>query len=197
MLLPQLFLAAGWLRAASAHSFDGGWWSGAEIRGFVAHETSAAIGLYRPFLNHVVLSFPTLTALIVVALQLVAGIFLIMNYKPMCAVLIGVFLNVQFLMAGAVNPSAFYLVLALVVVLWRMERSSSLSTSRKLTRLVAIAAGVTTVFMLPFIASLSPDRAIEDPAAVLIFISLLFATATWWTSHRIASTDRLRLIGFE
>jgi thiosulfate dehydrogenase [quinone] large subunit len=192
-----LFLAAGWLRAALVHLFDGAWWSGQVVRQFVAFDTSAAIGVYRPFLEYVVAPLPTVTALIVVTGQLVAGGFLLLNYKPMWGVLLGAFLNLQFILAGAVNPSAFYLVMALVVVLWRMERSSSLSTSRRLTRAVGIFAGLTTVVMVPFIASLSPERAIDDPALVLIFISLLFATTTWWTSHRIASTDRLRLIGFE
>lgn len=197
MLLPQLFLAAGWLRAVFAHMFDGSWWSGAEIRGFVAFDTSAAIGIYRPFLNHIVLGLPTITAIIVILIELAAGLLLIANYRPLVGVLLGVFLNVQFMLAGAVNPSVFYLVLALVVVLWRMERSSSLSTSRRIARLVGLSAAVTTVSMLPFIASLSPDRAVEDPAIVLIFVSLLFAVATWWTSHRIADTEQLRLIGFE
>lgn len=197
MLLPQLFLAAGWLRAVFAHMFDGDWWSGAEVRGFVAFETSAAIGIYRPFLNHIVLGLPTITAIIVILIELAAGLLLIANYRPLLGVLLGVFLNVQFMLAGAVNPSVFYLVLALVVVLWRMERSSSLSTSRRIARLVGLSAAVTTVSMLPFIASLSPDRAVEDPAIVLIFVSLLFAVATWWTSHRIADTEQLRLIGFE
>ncbi|MGH1491718.1 MAG: hypothetical protein ACRBK7_20380 [Acidimicrobiales bacterium] len=197
VLLPQLFLAAGWLRAAIAHTFDGTWWSGAYIRGFVAFETSAAIGLYRPFLDHVVLSMPTITALIVVSIQVAVGVMLIFNYRPMRAVLIGAFLNLQFLLAGAVNPSTFYLVLALVVVLWRMERSNSVSTSRRLARAVAILAGVTTVFMLPYIATPSPDGAIEDPALVLIFISLLFATATWWTYRRVASLRHLQLIGID
>lgn len=179
------------------HTFDSAWWSGAQIRSFVAFDTSASIGFYRPFLNHVVLSLPTITALVVVAIQIIVGAFLLTNYKPLLAVLLGAFLNLQFIMAGAVNPSTFYLVMALVVVLWRMERESSLNASRRLSRAVGIAAGVTTILMLPFIASLSPDRAIDDPALVLIFISLLFATATWWTTHRIASTDQLRLIGFD
>ncbi len=186
MLLPQLFLAFGWLRAAVAHGIDGSWWSGEEVLTFVDRDTSAAIEMYEPFLLNVVRQLPAMTALVVVVLELLVGIMLGLNIRPLIAIAIGTFLNLQFMLAGVVNPSAFYLVIALVVVLWRMEGTVSLSTSRRLAKGVAIAAGITTLFMLPFVTTPTPDQAIDDPAVVLIFISLLFATATWWTSHRIA-----------
>lgn len=186
VLLPQLFLAFGWLRAAVAHGLDGAWWSGDEVLRFVAFDTAAAIGIYEPFLSHVVTPLPAITAVIVLCIEVVVGVMLVLNVRPLTAIMLGAFLNLQFIMAGEVNPSTFYLVIALVVVLWRLERTVSLSTSRLLARRVAIAAAVATVLLLPFITSPSPDQVIEDPAIVLIFLSLLVATSTWWTSHRIA-----------
>ncbi len=186
VLLPQLFLAFGWLRAAVAHGTSGTWWSGEEILTFVDRDTSAAIEIYEPFLANVVRQLPALTAVVVLALELLVALMLGLNIKPLAAIAVGTFLNLQFMLAGVVNPSAFYLVIALVVVLWRMEGTVSLSTSRRLAKGVAIAAGITTLFMLPFVTTPTPARAIDDPAVVLIFLSLLFATATWWTSHRIA-----------
>lgn len=186
VLLPQLFLAFGWLRAAVAHGLHGAWWSGEEILMFIERDTSAAVGIYEPFLNYVVQPLPTVTAVIVIAIEVIVGLALVLNVRPLRAILLGAFLNLQFILSGVVNPSTFYLVIALVVVLWRVERTVSLTGSRTLAKRVAIAAGATTLLLLPFITSPTPEHAIDDPALVLIFLSLLFATAIWWTSHRIA-----------
>ena len=186
VLLPQLFLGFGWLRAAVAHGVSPGWWTGDEILRFVDIDTSAAIEVYEPFLAHVVRPLPALTAAIVLLIELLVGVMLVANVRPLSAVFVGAFLNLQFILAGIVNPSTFYLVISLVVVLWRMERTVSLSTSRRLARTVGMVAGVLTLLLVPFITDPSPAHAIEDPAIVLIFLSLLFAVATWWTSHRIA-----------
>ncbi len=153
---------------------------------FIAEETGAAVGIYEPFLTYVVQPLPTVTAVIVLAIEMLVGLMLVLNIRPLRAITLGAFLNLQFILSGVVNPSTFYLVIALVVVLWRVERTVSLTGSRILARRVAIGAGATTLFMLPFITSLSPEHAIDDPALVLIFLSLLSATAIWWTSHRIA-----------
>ncbi len=186
VLLPQLFLAIGWLRAGVAHAIEGAWWAGDELLRFLASDTTYAIGMYEPFLDYVVQPLPVLTAVIVCALQLAVGVMLVLNVRPLVALAAGAFMNLHFILAGVVNPSAFYLVIALVVVLWRMERTVSLATSRKLAKATAIAAGVTTLFLLPYTSRPAPAEVIDDPALVLIFLSLLFAGATWWTHHRIA-----------
>lgn len=186
VLLPQLFLAVGWLRAGVAHGLHGAWWNGEEIVTFVDTRTADAISWYEPFLTYVVRPLPATTAAIVLALEVLVGLMLVLNIKPLAAILMATFLNLHFILSGVVNPSVFYLVIALVVVLWRMERTVSLATSKRMAKVAAVAAGVATLCLVPFIASPSPDKAIEDPALVLILLSLLFATSTWWTSHRIA-----------
>ena len=186
ILLPQLFLAFGWMRAGVAHAITGHWWSGEEMRNFLAVETDHSIGIYEPFLTYVVEPLPILTAVVVCVMEIAVGLLLALNIRPTAALLAGAFLNLHFVLAGVVNPSAFYLVIALVIMLWRLERTMSISTSRTVAKVAAGCAGAATLILLPFIATPTPDQVIEDPALVLIFLSLLFAGSTWWTYHRMA-----------
>ncbi len=48
VVLVELFLAIGWLRAAVAKSTTGAWWSGREIREFLVDHDTQTISWYRP-----------------------------------------------------------------------------------------------------------------------------------------------------
>ena len=180
ILLPQLFLAAGWLRAGTANAITDGWWSGETLRLFLDVDTSHAVTIYQPFLTHVVEPFAAVVAAMVCIAELAIGAMLALNRRVLGALLVAAFLNVHFMLAGAVNPSAFYLVIAMVIVSWRLEEGSSAPKRRAVARRAGFAALVTTLGLAPFVTTIQPARVIEDPAIVLIFLSVVFAIATSW-----------------
>jgi hypothetical protein len=179
VLYPQLFLGIGWLRAAVAHSLDVRWWNGEEVAGFAAGQLPEALPFYRPFLDYVVATMPIAVAVIVIVAQFAIGLALLANHRPVVFALAGAFLNLHFMAAGRVNPSVFYIVLAMAVVLWRPVTDLSVNRSHNLaTRSTVLAAGV-ALLCLPFARTLEPSAIIEDPALVLVCLSVLLAGSAW------------------
>ena len=189
ILLPQLFLAIGWLRAGTANAITDGWWSGEKLRLFLEVDTSHAVTIYQPFLTQVVEPFAVVVAAMVCIAELVIAALLAQNRRVVGALLVAAFLNVHFMLAGVVNPSAFYLVIAMVIVLWRLEDGTSAAARRAAARRAGFAALVTTLGLAPFVTTIQPAQVIEDPAIVLIFLSVVFAIATWW-AHEQGTTRR-------
>ena len=182
VLLPQLFLAAGWMRAAVGNATTSGWWAGEVLRRFLEGETGRAITIYEPFLSHVVEPLAPLVATAVCAVELTIAVSLASNSRVLGALGTGAFLNVNFMLAGAVAPSTFYIVIAMVIVLWRLDHGGSVAIRRSVARWAAFVAGATALGLAPFVTTLHPARVIEDPAVVLIALSILFAVAAWSAS---------------
>ncbi len=188
VLVPQLFLAAGWLRAGIEKATTSAWWKGEALRGFVEANTDQAVTIYEPFLSHVVEPYAVVVAVAVCLAELAIAALLAFNHRVLGALLVATFLNVHFMLAGAVNPSAFYLVIAMVIVLWHLDNRGSAATRRAIARRAVVAATVITVGLGPFVRTVQPAQVIEDPAIVLIFLSVLLAVATLW-AHRQPTTE--------
>ncbi len=186
-MLPQLFLACGWLRVATEHAIDRSWWSGTALTEFVGSaDTKMSIGFYEPFLDAIV-QIPALISVVVLVTELAVGVMLALNARPLIALVAGGFLNVQFMLAGVVNPSAFYLILAFIGIQWRMERELSPVKSWRAARWSALFAAAMFVLFALYISTLHPAMAMEDPALVLIFLSALFALGARCTHKRIVA----------
>lgn len=197
VLLPQIFLAAGWGRAGIAHALSGRWWNGDEILEFLATETDLQVGLYSHVLTRIVEPFPVATAVVVGLSELVIALLLAVNYRVKAALTLAAILNVQFILAGVVNPSIFYLVASLGIAIWRLETAASPETISRLTR-VGLRFGLgAALLLIPFVRTIQPETAIEDPALVLIFLLALAAASLWWANHRttLASDMLTELIG--
>ena len=140
---------------------------------------------------------PATTAAIVVGLEVLIGVLLLANTRPVYALALGVFLNVQFMLAGVVNPSVFYVILAFSIIHWRMEQYLSVERSRLLAKRVAVGAVVLSLMLVPFVSTMRPAMVMEDPALVIIFLAGLFAFGGWWTQNRIAAkVEALRALGY-
>lgn len=179
VVYPQLFLGIGWLRAAAAHGLDPGWWSGEEVAEFSRRQMNDALPFYRPFLEHVVAAMPGITAVVVLASQLVIGVALVLNHRPWAFALGGALLNLQFILAGQVNPSVFYIVTAMTVVLWTMAVEVPARRSYDIAVRSTVLAVVVTVLCLPFARTLQPGSVIADPALVMVLLATLLAASTW------------------
>ncbi len=187
-IFAQLFLGFGWLRAAVAHVIEPTWWNGVELTGFVNTHAGDSVDAYRPFVEELVMRFPSPVSWGVLALEFVAAALLIINLRPDIGLTIGGFLNVQFILAGQVNPSVFYLVLALGLLLWHLERAATPKTSRRHGRRAAAIAVLALALFGPSIRTVDPALAIEDPALVIVFLAWLVA-GTMWLGRQDQTTD--------
>lgn len=179
ILIPQLFLATGWLRAGVWHGIRREWWSGNDLTDFVTAQSSESILGYQVFMEVVVARAPIPIAFVVVVLQLLVGLALLANWRPMRALAIGSFLNVNFMLAGVVNPSVFYLIMASAIVSWHLDRNLSAEVKSQLMKRCAPAAAVAIALLSFEVASVHPENVTEDPALVLIFLMLLLLLMAW------------------
>jgi hypothetical protein len=173
-LLIQLFLGLGWLRAATEKTLDAHWWSGDTITAFLGDHDSATIGWYRPFVDLVIAENPIAIAMLMAGLQLAAAASLITGRHLGAGLAVGLFLNAHFVAAGAVNPSAFYILGQLAVVLWMVEQRPHDARCRQWLgrgRLLAILVGLASI---PFVQTLHPAEVIDDSAVMFVTFSTLF-----------------------
>ena len=184
VLLVELFIGLGWLRAAAEKVIHPDWWTGDVIRRFVMEHQDQALGWYSPFVDAVVSPAAMLVALVVLALQLTAGLCLVSGRRRGLALGLGILLNLHFMAAGAVSPSAFYLLAQGTLVLWMVEQRPTIFSIRRLV----LAAGVATFVAsasLPLISTVDPAHVIEDPAMMFVFGGALTIVACAQASSRI------------
>ncbi len=195
VLYPQLFLGFGWIRASVAHGTVLSWWSGDELLSFLDSSEPLRLPVYEPFIDLFVRPLPIFVSVIVVVLQVLVGFALLANVRPVAWTLVGIFLNVNFIMAGEVNPSVFYVVMGMAVVLWIMLDRMTSERAHRMAISATIVAAITVMACGPFITTLDPSRVIEDPSLILICLSLLFAVSCWLTYVELAGDGDLVVVG--
>lgn len=199
VLLPlRLFLAAGWLRAGAEKLIDPQWWTGAKLRTFVGAQHDAALPFFRPVMDGLIAPNAQFVAIVVVVTQLLCGLAIAIG-KPLRPALRWVFLmNVVFIMTGKVNPSAFYLVMEIVLLFAIADGVISVRPSTPSRRTVA-AAGVSAglaVAVAPYIRTIDPAKVIDDPAMMLTFVGFIITVTLLlrMSAHRPPKTFYLRRV---
>ncbi len=185
VLLTQLFIGFGWLRAVTEKLIDPQWWTGDTIRAFAVTHGQSVLAWYEPFLTYVVVPAAPLIGLIVLIAQLVAGLSLITGKRLGLGLGVGIFLNLNFVASGAVTPSVFYLLAQGALVLWLAERAPTTRSAHQLNA-AALAALFLAGLNLLFIETLHPAEVIEDPAMMFVFGGLLTTVACWLGYHTMA-----------
>jgi hypothetical protein len=178
MLLPmRVFLAAGWLRAGVEKLIDPTWWRGTTLRGFVRAQHEQAIPFFRPVMDHAIAPGAVEVAFVVMVSQLACGLAIATGIGLRTALRWTVVLNVAFVLAGRVNPSAFYLVMEAVLLLAIADgviASARSTPSRRSYVWAALALGFAALFV-PYIRTVEPAKVIEDPAMMLTFLGTTVA----------------------
>ena len=184
VVVTQVFIGLGWLRAAAEKLIDLHWWAGDGISEFLSAHDEMTVGWYVP-IAEVVDSQAVIVAVVVLAAQLVAGLALVAGRFVGVGLAVGIFLNLNFVAAGAVNPSAFYLLSQGALVLWSAERRGGDHGDR--SRLVAAAVGGATVAVVsvPFIHTLHPAAVVDDPAVMLVLVGSLTFLACDMVHRRV------------
>ncbi len=110
------FIGIGWLRATAEKLVDPTWHNGEAIRAFVASVNRAGVfPEFETFLHSIVEPAAPVVAWLVVALQLYCGAGILLGRSTNAALLTGIGLNLTFMLGGVPNPSAFYVLIQLIL----------------------------------------------------------------------------------
>jgi len=190
-LLAQLFIGIGWMRAAVEKLIDPAWWSTGQISEFISDHSNETLAWYRPFLDDLIEPNLPLVSVVVVLAQLFAAAGLLTGYRQGTALGVGLFLNLNFIAIGAVDPSAFYVVIQLGLVLWMAERNRHRADVRQALGWAQLSAFFVAGISLPSISTLHPAEVITDPALMFITLAgLLAASSLSIVDRTLASEDR-------
>ena len=171
VLLPvQLFLAAGWARAGVEKLIDPQWWNGQLLLDYLARQRPHMLPFFVWFTDLAVIPLAAVVAGGVMTAQLAVAGCLAANRFVRPALWCGIVLNVAFTLAGSVNPSAFYLIMQLVLLFALSRATSMVIALRRAVGWLSAAA-----FFVPFARTVHPAEVIDDPAAMLAFVAALAA----------------------
>ncbi len=173
----ELFIGLGWLRAAVAKIVDGNWWSGDYLGKFLADHDGQTLAWYSPFVDAVVSPNLEATSFVVLMLQIIAALSLLAGRYRALGLGLGVTMNLHFVAAGAVNPSAFYLLAQGALLFWMVERWSA-DARRNMLPSIAVIGLALAALNLPFIATLDPADVVDDPALMMITTGLLVSVGS-------------------
>ena len=204
-LLPlRLFIGLGWIRAAVAKLIDPGWYDGSELTSFLESQlawSEEAFPFYGTFMETVLLPNAAVLGVLVIALQIVAGLTIAAGFYTSAGLLVANFLNANFILAGVPDPSAFYIVIQLVLFYGNAglvlgfdgrqnrrhshpllvssvdQRPEHVGSLRRVYALLAAFYGVLALVMAPLVTSLDPGTVVEDPAVILVTLALFAAAA--------------------
>lgn len=169
----RIFLALGWTRAGIEKLIDGTWWTGDYLLNFLDAQQATALPFATFFTDMIGSRMAILVSFIVLVLELVLG-FCLLTGRRLATALVGASaLNIAFVALGAVNPSAFYLVIQLALIMGLVATRPLGPLRQNLTVIGGCLFGA--LAMTPFISTLHPHGVIDDPAIMLATLAILVA----------------------
>lgn len=193
LLVLRVFIGLGWLRAFAEKAPDSAWRDGAAVAAFLDERMArgeVAVPPYETLIVGVFLPLAPALGWLIMAGQLLVGMALLTGTLTRAALLGGLVMNVNFLLAGAPNPSGFYIVIQaallatgagsiLSVDAWRTRgasRSAAVLPGNRRWRIVAAGLGLAvTGYALMQARDLSPAGSVHDPAVLLAVLGGLAA----------------------
>ena len=197
----RAFMGVGWLRAFAEKAIEPGWRDGAAVSDFLQHQLEAgrvAFPVYRWLATEVLLPHAATLGWVVMVGELLAGLAILCGGFTSAALVGGLFMNLNFLLAGATEPSAFYIAIQALLLLtgagaivgvdaWlsrtvhhpllvaqpvgRRRCPPRAPTARGVMLLALAVAG----YGLAHVTDWSPGGSIHDPAVVLAVLASLGA----------------------
>ena len=178
LLVPiRVFLAAGWLRAGIEKLIDPQWRNGDHLRTFLAVHHPTAVRPFQPVIEHAIQPYAAWIAIGVMATELACGVAIAIGRPIRAALRWAVILNVTFVLCGQVNPSAFYLVMEMVLLVAIADGTIGTRATQPSRRTYALAGAllVAAAILVPNIETIEPAKVIGDPAIMLVFLAVLEA----------------------
>jgi thiosulfate dehydrogenase (quinone) large subunit len=202
-LLPvRLFIGIGWLRACSEKAVDSDWWTGDTLRTFLSGQLdrdAVPFPFYRAIIEQQFLPSATALSWIIVLGQLMAGVAIAGGIFTNAALLAGLFMNLNFVMAGEPTPSAFYIVIQITLLVmnagaivgadarlcrrwrspWLTARSVRECEPHRVGRtsfaLITLLSALSVCFCLLHVRDWSPGGSVHDPAMILAVSGVMIA----------------------
>lgn len=114
----RLFIGIGWLRAFAEKVTTGSWLEGRAVREFLDVQVASGSVVFRPYewlIDSVLRPGSPLIGWLVVLLQLIVGLAILTGAYTNLALLVGIAMNVNFMLAGSISPSVFYIAIQTVL----------------------------------------------------------------------------------
>lgn len=178
VLLPiRVFLAAGWLRAGIEKLIDAHWWNGDNLGAFLDQHRAAALPSFQPVMEHAIQPFAVVVTVVVMVTEIGCGIAIGVGRPLRAALRWTVLLNITFIACGSVNPSAFYLVMEMVLLVAVADGTIGTRPTLPTSRTYVLAAALLCVagVLVTQVRTVEPADVITDPAVMLLFLALLQA----------------------
>jgi thiosulfate dehydrogenase [quinone] large subunit len=216
-LLPlRFFIAIGWLRSAVEKVTGDGWFDGRAITMFLDQQVESGavvFSAYQALIDSLLRPGAVVVGWLVTILEFAVGIAILTGMFTNLALLIGIGLNVSMMLAGRINPSAFYIVIQIALFAGgtgavlgfdgrrtggtrpiALRARSELDPATEPDRIwIATLGGVfasLSIYALLNTSDFSPS-AVTDPAAVLSVVMAVAALSMLITWFRFdASTQR-------
>ena len=213
----RVFIGVGWLRAFAEKAVEPSWHDGASLSAFLTRQLDAGMVVFPPYqmlVSDVFLTHAMLLGWIVMLGQLLAGVAIMSGTLTSAALLGGIFMNLNFLLSGVPDPSAFYIIIQMVLLLagtgailgidarHDAQNRSFLLAARsgsprinqpvaqaKAMALVAPSLGC-AVYATLQIKDWTPGGSVHDPAAILAVLAVM--TASWVTIVALRGGDHSR-----
>ena len=198
-LLPlRFFIGIGWIRAGLEKLIEPAWLDGSALVEFLRYQLAGNLVVfpfYRSWIESIFLPGALALSWVIIAGQLLVGLAVLSGTLTNFALLWGLFMNIQFILAGQVTPSAFYVVIQIILllgnagavlgfdqILGRMIPLRMLVARREvlmervrvekriflMLMLISVAAGLLAV---PFIRDFGP-HSVEDTAMILLVLGI-------------------------
>tara|TARA_B100000029_G_scaffold185752_1_gene183191 strand:+ start:685 stop:1779 length:1095 start_codon:yes stop_codon:yes gene_type:complete len=171
-LLPlRIFIGLGWSRAGIEKLTKTSWYNGEALQKFLVTHLDKGDIIFPPYeflINNLFLPNVAILAWIIIIGQVLTGISILTGTFTNFGLMMGLIMNLNFILSGAPNPSAFYVVIQ--IVLFLSNTGAILGLDKALSKKIHYAF---------FIAQ--PEHKTIRPAAeknfflVLVFITLLSA----------------------
>ncbi len=115
----RLFIGLGWIRAAIEKLIDPHWHDGSKLLAFFDAQIMGGYVVfpaYQSLMEGVFTQQVVFMSWLVAVGQLLVGIGILTGTLTSVALIAAIFLNMNFMFAGRVNPSAFYLIIQMVLL---------------------------------------------------------------------------------
>lgn len=228
LLLPlRLWIGVGWLRLGVSKALQPEWFDGTAFTGWLHEWPKAAafpLSLYPDLVAGVAERAARPLGIAMLCAEIAIGLGLLTGTLTNLALLMAIMLNVNYLLAGSVSPSQYYIVIQVVLLaggagaaysgdrwLSRAVRSVLLTgdrglvdgveVPRSLLVLLAVATGGLAVAVVPAVGGVLPREGADDPGftvlALLSLVALLALALTRATQRASAEVhaDDLSQIG--
>jgi thiosulfate dehydrogenase [quinone] large subunit len=203
----RLFIGVGWMRASAEKLGDGDWWTGAKLSSFLAlhgEQGRIVFPAYQSLVREVFIPYAVALAAVILIGELLAGLAILTGTFTNAALLGGLFMNLNFLLAGEPDPNTFYIVIQMVLIVtgagavFGFDRRLARSWTRSLIVAQPIAgapvscyayliglilAATAGIYSSMYVTDTSAAGSVRDPAMILVVLSSL---AVIWLALKLA-----------